>query len=84
MEPTNTRRAYLQAGCHEHNTAGEKLGYVLQVPSFKGSFQSVVVKHILLSTGGFYLWKDSWFNCEGNLDQIKTPSDMGRNFGVPI
>ena len=54
MEPTNPRRAYLQAGCHEHSTAGEKLGYVLQVPSFKGSFQSIVVKRILLSTGGFY------------------------------
>lgn len=51
MEPTNPRRAYLQAGCHEHSTAGEKLGYVLQVPSFKGSLQSVVVKLILLSTG---------------------------------
>lgn len=55
MEPTNPRRAYLQAGCHEHSTAGEKLGYILQVPSFKGSLQSVVVKHILLEfRSGFH------------------------------
>lgn len=50
MEPTNPRRAYLQAGCHEHSTAGEKLGYILQVPSFLRVLfnQSVVVESILL------------------------------------
>lgn len=83
MEPTNPRRAYLQAGCHEHSTAGEKLGYVLQVPSFKGSLQSVLVKHILLSTGLAFINEKPLIYLQRDT-RSRSSLQYGRNMGVPI
>lgn len=85
MEPTNPCRAYLQAECHEHSTAGEKLSSVgaqlLTVFHFYNNQKLILLNSLLESLTCEVLYIKI-FNCEGILDQNGTPFDLEIYLGL--